>query len=71
LKVRRRQKEEAMYIEDTERLVTEIEMLKVVLRFVVPLGFGLFDFRLEEMKVRQVIFLNRRQMSMLLYRFKH
>jgi hypothetical protein len=31
LKSKRRQKEEAMYIEDTERLVTEIEMLKVVL----------------------------------------
>ena len=31
LKVKRRKKEEAMHIEDTERLVTEIEMLKVVL----------------------------------------
>ena len=31
LKVKRRQKEEAMHIEDTERWVTEIEMLKVVL----------------------------------------
>src|SRR5918995_489905 len=31
LKVKRRQKEEAMEREDTERLVTEIEMLKVVL----------------------------------------
>jgi hypothetical protein len=32
LKVKQRQKEEeAMHIEDTERLVTEIEMLKVVL----------------------------------------
>jgi hypothetical protein len=32
LKSKRRQKEEeAMYFEDTERLVTEIEMLKVVL----------------------------------------
>jgi hypothetical protein len=30
LKVKERQKEEAMHIEDTERLVTEIEMLKVV-----------------------------------------
>jgi hypothetical protein len=28
------QKEEAMYFEDTERLVTEIEMLKVVLYLV-------------------------------------
>ena len=32
LKAKRRQKEEAMYIEDTQRLVTEIEMLKVVHR---------------------------------------
>jgi hypothetical protein len=70
LKVKKRQKEEAMGIEDTERLITEIEMLKVVPRFVVPLGFGLYDCRLEEMKVRQVIFLNRRQMSMLLCWFK-
>ena len=31
LKVKRRQKDEAMYIEDTQRLVTQIEMLKVVL----------------------------------------
>jgi hypothetical protein len=31
LKTKRRQKEEAMHSEDTERLVTEIEMLKVVL----------------------------------------
>jgi hypothetical protein len=31
LEVKGRQKEEAMDIEDTERLVTEIEMLKVVL----------------------------------------
>ncbi len=30
LQVKQRQKEEAMHIEDTERLVTEIEMLKVV-----------------------------------------
>ena len=30
LKIKRRQKEEAMEREDTERLVTEIEMLKVV-----------------------------------------
>ena len=34
LKAKRRQKEEAMHIEDTQRLVTEIEMLKVVLYFV-------------------------------------
>jgi hypothetical protein len=35
LKVKKRQKEEeAMYFEDTERLVTEIEMLKVVLYLV-------------------------------------
>jgi hypothetical protein len=31
LETKQRQKEEAMHIEDTERLVTEIEMLKVVL----------------------------------------
>jgi hypothetical protein len=31
LEIKRRQKEEAMHIEDTERLVTEIEILKVVL----------------------------------------
>jgi hypothetical protein len=31
LKIKQRQKEEAMYMEDTQqRLVTEIEMLKVV-----------------------------------------
>jgi hypothetical protein len=30
LKIKERQKEEAMYMEDTQRLVTEIEMLKVV-----------------------------------------
>jgi hypothetical protein len=30
LQVKQRQKEEAMHIEDTERLGTEIEMLKVV-----------------------------------------
>jgi hypothetical protein len=35
LQVKRRQKEEAMHIEDTRRLVTEIEMLKVVLHLVV------------------------------------
>jgi hypothetical protein len=29
-----RQKEEAMHIEDTQRLVTEIEMLKIVLYLV-------------------------------------
>jgi hypothetical protein len=34
LKSKRRQKEEAMCFEDTERLVTEIEMLKVVLYLV-------------------------------------
>jgi hypothetical protein len=35
LKSKRRQKEEeSMYFEDTERLVTEIEMLKVVLYLV-------------------------------------
>ena len=34
LKVKTRQKEEAMHIEDTQRLVTEIEMLKVVLYLV-------------------------------------
>jgi hypothetical protein len=30
LRLKERQKEEAMYMEDTQRLVTEIEMLKVV-----------------------------------------
>jgi hypothetical protein len=34
LKVKQRQKDEAMHIEDTQRLVTEIEMLKVVLYLV-------------------------------------
>jgi hypothetical protein len=34
LEIKQRQKEEAMHIEDTERLVTEIEMLKVVLYLV-------------------------------------
>jgi hypothetical protein len=34
LKVKQRQKEEAMHIEDIERLITEIEMLKVVLYLV-------------------------------------
>jgi hypothetical protein len=34
LKRKQRQKEEAMYMEDTQRLVTEIEMLKVVLYLV-------------------------------------
>jgi hypothetical protein len=34
LEVKQRQKEEADQIEDTQRLVTEIEMLKVVLRVV-------------------------------------
>jgi len=34
LNVKKRQKEEAMHMEDTERLVTEIEMLKVVLYLV-------------------------------------
>jgi hypothetical protein len=31
LEIKQRQKEEADHIEDTQRLVTEIEMLKVVL----------------------------------------
>jgi hypothetical protein len=35
LKSKERQKEEAMHIEDTQRLVTGIEMLKVVLYLVV------------------------------------
>jgi hypothetical protein len=35
LKVKERQKDEAMHVEDTQRLVTEIEMLKVVLYLVV------------------------------------
>ena len=34
LQIRQRQKEEAMHMEDTQRLVTEIEMLKVVLHLV-------------------------------------
>jgi hypothetical protein len=34
LKMKERQKEEAMYMEDTQRLITEIEMLKVVLYLV-------------------------------------
>ena len=34
LQIKQRQKEEAMHIEDTQRLVTEIEMLKVVLYLV-------------------------------------
>jgi hypothetical protein len=34
LQVKQRQKEEADHIEDTQRLVTEIEMLKVVLYLV-------------------------------------
>jgi hypothetical protein len=32
--IKQRQREEAMHIEDTQRLVTEIEMLKVVLYLV-------------------------------------
>jgi hypothetical protein len=35
LQVKQRQREEAMHIEDTQRLVTEIEMLKLVLYLVV------------------------------------
>jgi len=38
LQVKQRQKEEAMYIADTQRLVTEIEMLKVVLHLMVSRG---------------------------------
>jgi len=34
LEIKQRQKEEAMHIEDTQRLVTEIAMLKVVLYLV-------------------------------------
>ena len=34
LKAKQRQKKEAMHIEDTQRLVTEIEMLKVILYLV-------------------------------------
>jgi hypothetical protein len=34
LEVKQRQKQEAMHIEDTQSLVTEIEMLKVVLYLV-------------------------------------
>jgi hypothetical protein len=34
LQVKQRQKEEAIHIEDTQRLVIEIEMLKVVLYLV-------------------------------------
>jgi hypothetical protein len=40
LKTKRRQKEEAMHIEDTQRLVTEIEMLKVVLHLVSRRSYG-------------------------------
>ena len=35
LKTKRRQKEESMLMEETQRLVTEIEMLKIVLYLVV------------------------------------
>jgi hypothetical protein len=35
LKIKKRQKEEAVHIEDTQRLVTEIEMLKIVLYLMV------------------------------------
>jgi hypothetical protein len=38
LQVKQRQKEEAMHMEDTQRLVTEIEMLKVVLHLMVSRG---------------------------------
>jgi hypothetical protein len=34
LEIKQRQKEEAMHIEDTQRLVTEIEMIKVILYLV-------------------------------------
>jgi hypothetical protein len=34
LKAKQRQKEEAMHIEDTQRSVTEIEMLKIILYLV-------------------------------------
>jgi hypothetical protein len=34
LKIKEREKENAMHVEDTQRLVTEIEMLKVVLQLV-------------------------------------
>jgi hypothetical protein len=34
LKIKERQKEEAMHMKDTQRLVTEIEMLQVVLYLV-------------------------------------
>jgi hypothetical protein len=34
LRLKERQKEEAMHMDDTQRLVTEIEMLKVVLYLV-------------------------------------
>ena len=36
LDIKQRQKEEAMHIEDTQRLVTETEMLNVVLYLVFP-----------------------------------
>ncbi len=35
LKIKERQKEEAMYMKDTQRLFTEIEMLKLVLYLVI------------------------------------
>ena len=47
LKVKRRQKEEAIEREDTERLVTEIEMLKVVM-------FGVSKNRKRRSYIEQV-----------------
>ena len=38
LKVKQKQREDAMYIEDTERLATTIEVLKVVLYVMVQKG---------------------------------
>jgi hypothetical protein len=49
LEVKQRQKEEADHIEDTQRLVTEIEMLKVVL-FLVCRNRGKEQEKKEEKK---------------------
>ena len=45
LQVKQRQKEEADHIEDTQRLVKEIEMLKVVLLLVISRGGDLIPAR--------------------------
>jgi hypothetical protein len=45
LKLKEKQNEEAMHIEDTQRLVTEIEMLKVVLYLVSRIIYTLLLFQ--------------------------